>query len=70
LKTTASALPVRSSSRRKTIGSPFFVVSCLTRDDPADGDDLAVAAALELGERASVLRRSSVADSRSGCSET
>ena len=29
MKTTTSALPVTSSSRMNTIGSPFFVVSCL-----------------------------------------
>ncbi len=36
-----------------TIGSPRFVVTCLrARDDAADGDELAVASSLEIGERA------------------
>ena len=51
LKTTTSAEPVGSSSLRNTIGSPRFVVSVLeVGDDPADRDDLAVAATLELAE--------------------
>ena len=55
--------PVTSSSRRKTIGSPFFVVICLSDATiPPTRDDLAVAAALELGERAVRLAAQLVAD--------
>ena len=50
---------------RKTIGSPRFVVTCLTAgDDAADRHDLAVAPALELAERRVGLAAQLVAHAR------
>jgi hypothetical protein len=49
--------------RMKTIGSPFFVVRCLSAETiPPTGDDLAVATALDVGERAVGLAAELVAD--------
>jgi hypothetical protein len=71
LKTTTSALPTTSSSRRKTIGSPFFVVSCFMAETiPAMVTISPSRRRSSSASVASVLRRSCERIASSGCSET